>query len=260
VTTAPVPAELQHWAEAFRRGNHYDAVYDRAAALALRARNRTMTIVLAAIGAVSLLLCLVLVVFGGGFTRLLIVLGIFGLVAMLVSLPTIVSVGTRLRRLDAGEGVFARVSNDGVSFGLVGPIRWSEMVGVIAFDASGRAETSARIPLIGWGARLAQRAGNGSRGLTIALRDGTAVQARIRDERERGFVRLWGQRADAVRPGDISIILDPLLDEPGVRSLTEATIVGATLNGVPVYHPRSTPEYLQTLGSLVDPKWSPSAS
>lgn len=259
MTTAPVPAELQHWAEAFQRGNHYDAVYDRAAAAALRSRNRTTTIVLAAIGAVSLLLCLVLAIFGGGFTRLLIVLGIFGLVAMLVSLPTIVNVGTRLRRLDAGEGVLARVSSEGVSFGLVGPIRWSEMVGVIQFDATRRADASARIPLIGWGARLAQRAGNGSRGLTFALRDGTAVQARIRDEHERGFVRLWGQRSDAVRPGDISLILDPLLDESGVRSLSEATVVGAALNGVPVYRPRSTPDYLQTLGSLVDPKWSPPA-
>ena len=249
----PIPPHLQHWARAFEDGNHYDAVYDRAAADSVLARNTTMVTVLTIVGAASLLLCLALAVFGGAFTRLIILLGVFGLVATFLTLPTILNVRRGMRRLGSGDGTLARVSGAGVSFGLVGPIAWSEIIGVIEHDATARADAVARIPLIGWGARFSRRAGNGRRGLTFALRDGTAVQARILDENERGFVRLWGPRAAPARPGDIAIIIDAFLDDAGVRQLVEATVVGALMNGVPVYHPRSAADYLQTLGRLVDP-------
>jgi hypothetical protein len=255
MTGAPVPAELQHWAAAFDRGDHYDAVYDRGAAERYLARNRATAIVLVTIGVVSLVLCLVLVIFGGGFTRLLIVLGLFGLVAMLVTLPTIVSVGKRLRHLDAGNGLFARVSREGISFGLVDRIAWSEVLAVIVFDDTARLRRTLGIPVLGWGARMSMKAGNGARGLSLALQDGSAVEARIRDERERGFVRLWGPKTDPARKGDVSVILDPLLDEPSMRALTEAVVTGAILNGVPVITPRSSAEYVKTLGRLLDPKW-----
>lgn len=253
MNAAAVPAELQHWARAFEGGNHYDAVYDRAAADAVLARNRRMATVLALVGGVSLLLCVLLLIFGGAAARLLILLGVFGLVVMFATLPTILNVGRGMRRLAVGNGLLARVSGVCVSFGLVGPIAWSEVTGVIDFDATARAQASASIPIIGWGARLSRKAGNGSRGITFALRDGSAVQARISDENERGFVRLWGSKSSPARPGDIAITIDSLLDDAGVRQLLEATIVGALMNGVPVYHPRSTPDYLQTLGRLVDP-------
>ncbi len=255
MTGAAVPAQLQHWADAFSRGNHYDAGYDRAAAERYRARNRATAMVLLAIGVVSVVLCLVLAVFGGGFSRLLIVLGVFGLVAMFVTLPTIVSVGTRLRRIDAGNGLFARVSSDGVGFGLVERVAWEEVLAVIVFDDTARLQRTLGIPVLGWGARMSMRAGNGAMGLSLALRDGSAVQARIGDERERGFVRLWGPKSDPARKGDISLILDPLLDERAARSFTEAVVVGATMNGVPVLTPRSSAEYVKTLGRLLDPKW-----
>jgi hypothetical protein len=249
----PVPPHLQHWVRAFEGGDHYDAVYDRAAADSVMARNRTAGTVLTVVGAASLLLCLVLLVAGGPLTRLVILLGIFGLVATFLTLPTILNVRRGMRRLGAGEGTLARVSSVGVSFGLVGPIAWDEITGVIEYDATARADAVARIPLIGWGARASRRAGNGRRGLTLALRDGSAVQARIRDENERGFVRLWGPKSSSSRPGDIAVIIDSLLDDTGVRQLIEATVVGALMNGVPVYHPRSAADYLQTLGRLVDP-------
>jgi hypothetical protein len=255
MNAAAVPAELQHWARAFEGGNHYDAVYDPAAADAVRARNRRMATVLAIIGGVSLLLCLLLLIFGGAFTRLLILLGVFGLVVMFATLPTILNVGRGMRRLAVGKGLLARVSGTDLSFGLVGPIAWSEVTGVIEYDSTARAQASASIPIIGWGARFSQKAGNGSRGLTLALRDGSAVQARIRDENERGFVRLWGPKSSPARPGDIAIILDSFLDEAGVRQLLEAIVVGALMNGVPVHHPRSAADYIQTLGRLVDPKF-----
>jgi hypothetical protein len=196
------------------------------------------------------------VVFGGGFTRLLVVLGIFGLTVMLLTLPTIVNVGQRLRRVHAGDGVYARVSSEGISFALTGRIEWSEVLAVIAFDDTDRVDRTRRIPLIGWGVTVSRRAGNGAKGLTIALRDGSAVQARIRDERERGFVRLWGPKSDPARKGDISLILDPLLDEQGVRAFTEAVATGALLHGIPVLTRRSGVEYLKTLGRLLDPKWT----
>lgn len=253
MSAAAVPAELQHWARAFEAGNHYDAVYDRATVDAVQARNRRTATVLAIVGGVSLLLCLLLLIFGGAATRLLIVLGVFGLVVMFATLPTILNVGRGMRRLAVGNGTLARVSGAGVSFGLVGPIAWNEVVAVIEYDSTARAQASASIPIIGWGARLSQKAGNGSRGLTIALRDGSAVQARISDENERGFVRLWGPKSSPSRPGDIAIIMDSFLDDAGVRQLLEAIVVGALMNGVPVYHPRSAADYLQTLGRLVDP-------
>jgi hypothetical protein len=251
----PVPVELQHWADAFGRGNHYDAVYDRAAAERYLARNRATSAVLIAVGVVSLLACVLIVVFGGGFTRVLVVLGLVGLVAMLVTLPTIVSVGKRLRRAHAGDGIFARVSASGVSFGLVGTITWDEVLAVVVFDDTARLERTLRIPVLAWGARVSKKAGNGAVGLSIAVRDGSEVRARIRDERERGFVRLWGPKNDPARRGDISLILDPLLDGPGATALTEAVVAAALLNGVPVQAPRSSAEYIKTLGRLLDPKW-----
>lgn len=252
---SPVPVELQHCADAFARGEHYDAVYDRTVAEGYIARNRATVAALLVIGIASVLLCVVLVVFGGGFTRLLVILGIFGFTVMLLTLPTIVNVGRRLRRVHAGDGVYARVSSEGISFGLTGLIAWGDVLAVIAFDDTERVDRTRRIPLIGWGVALSRRAGNGARGLSIALRDGSAVQARIQDERERGFIRLWGPASDPARKGDISLLLDPLLDDGAVKSFIEAVATGALLRGLPVLAPRSSAEYIKTLGRLLDPKW-----
>ncbi|RWZ68313.1 hypothetical protein ELQ92_03590 [Labedella populi] len=251
----PLPPHLTHWADAFARGDHYDALYDRSAAEGYLARNRLTVAALAGIGIVSALLCVVLVVFGGGFTRLLVVLGVFGLVVMFLTLPTMMNVGRRLRHIRAGNGVFGRVSLHGVDFALTGRIPWEEVSAVVVFDDTERVRRVRRIPLIGRGVDISRRAGNGSKGLSFALPDGSAVQARIHDASQRGFVRLWGPTGDPARHGDVSLLLDPLLDERGATSFTEAVVTAAILRGVPVLTPRSSADYIKTLGRLLDPKW-----
>jgi hypothetical protein len=237
----------------------YVARYDPAVAERYLARNRTTSAVLYAIGLTSLSACAAIVLLGGGLTRLSAIVAIFGLAVTLGTLPVIVSVRTKLRRVHAGNGVFARVSSDGVSFGLLDKIGWTEIFAVVAFDDTERVDRIRRLPLIGWGVVVSRRAGNGAKVLCLALRDGSAVQARIRDDRERGFVRLWGPRNDTARKGDIAVLLDPLLDSRGAVALTEAITAAAALHGLPTHRPRTQAEYIRTLGRLLDPKWPPGA-
>lgn len=250
-----VQAQLAPWTTAFRSGAHYDAVYDRASAARLWSHNTAITVGTGVIGVASTLGVLLLVALEGGLARVLVVLEIFGLVMVLLVLPTVMGARRRLRRAMAGQGRYARVSAQGLALGLVPQIAWSEVLAVIAFDDRERLERTARVPVRGWGARLALRAGNGAYGITIALTDGTSVRARIGERGEPGLVRLWGPSSTLARRGDISLILDPLLDTRGVTMLSEAVRAAAMMNGVPVHVSSNGVEFVKTLGRLLDPKW-----
>jgi hypothetical protein len=233
----------------------YTARYDAEVARRVLARNRITVRVICAVGVVGALLCAVLAISQSGAARLIVLAGVFAFVALVLVLPVMMSVGRKLAYVLRGSGTFVAVSPRGLWLPVMGEIAWEELAGVVLFDDSDRIARRRRIPLVGWATRLSQRAGNGSRLMSLGLVDGVRVRARIPDTSAKRVVRLWGRSSDAMRPGDVSLLLDPVLSADEVKQLSTAIAEAAARAAVPVHHPTNQREYFRALGRLVDPRW-----
>jgi hypothetical protein len=233
----------------------YTARYDPEVARRILSRNRATVAVLCTVGVAGAALCAALAITQPGGVRLIVLAGVFAFVALFLVLPVMVGVGRKLAYVSRGSGTFVGVSPAGIRLPVVGEIAWEEVVGVVLFDDSDRIARRRRIPLVGWATRLSQRAGNGSRLLTLGLVDGARVRARIRDSATKRIVRLWGRDSDAVRPGDVSLLLDPVLSADEAQQLSTAIAAAAARAAVPVLRPANQRDYFRVLGRLVDPRW-----
>lgn len=239
-------AKLQKWAAYLQGGGTQEEQLDSAGIARARRWNTAVLMVSGALllgGAAGLV---VLFTSAGVRVSLPIVLAIFLLLLGLVFVPRMLRLRRNLQHPDATMAV----STDGITLPSLGLIGWNELIGLVYLDDTARTNTALRVPITGWGARLAFRAGEGSIGLTIGLRDGVAVR-----ERTGGRIRLWSAGADGTRAGDLTVPLDVRLTPDARERFVAAVRGGAITAGVPFHVASGTIDYAKRVGRMLDPKW-----
>ncbi|MBF0672050.1 MAG: hypothetical protein IR160_05630 [Salinibacterium sp.] len=239
-------AKLQKWAAYRQGGGVQEDQVDTAGIARARRWNTIILAVSAALllgGAVGLV---VLFTSSGVRVSLPIVLAIFLLLLGLVFVPRMLRLRRNLQHPDATMSV----STQGITLPGVGLIAWGELVGLVYLDDTARTNTALRVPITGWGARLAFRAGEGSIGLTIGVRDGAALR-----ERSGARIRLWNATPEGTRAGDLTVPLDVRLTPDARERFVAAVRGGAIAAGVPFHVANGTIDYAKRVGRMLDPKW-----
>ncbi len=241
------------WAAFLANGGRYDAPADVARVDRARRYNTRVLSTVLFLAALAVILAVTVLVVGVARVSLLIVIVIVLLVIVLLFLPKMLKLRRNLRTAHDERGIALSVSSEGLATPLLGLIRWNEMIAVLQYDDTARTQAIGRIPITGFGTRVALKSGEALLGITIGVRDATALRARL-PEKEQRAVRLWGKREDAVRPGDVTLYLDSFLPPEELQRTLAALRGGAQLHSVPYQVPSSALEYMAAIGAMFEEK------
>ncbi len=243
------------WGEQLPAERRFDAPVDAGKVASARRWNTGALVVGLVLGVPALALGVALLIRGDSRATLIVLIALLLAVIALLYVPRMLRLRRNLRGVADGGGTAMSITADGVSLPRLPLIRWQDMLGIIYHDDSQRSATVSRSPIVGWGARLALRAGEGRIGVTIGLRDGAAIRSTVRPESDAKLVRLWGGKDDPVRPGDITLPLDATMGAETVRAVVLALRDRAVQHGVPFHTPPNTIEYVKAIARMCDPRW-----
>ncbi|KAB1649541.1 hypothetical protein [Pseudoclavibacter endophyticus] len=244
--------KLQQWAAYVRGGGRQEEHADAAGLKKARAWNSGILVVSAVVLAGGAAALLALSSFEHARASLLITLAVFlGLLAV----AFIPRIALLRRNLGDTAGPEAVVAAEGIEIRGLPVIAWNEILGIVYLDDRQRTERALSVPVTGWGLRLAFKAGEGSIGLTIAVRDGVGLRSRVTSRDTRSAVKLWPRGEHGLRGGTVTTRLDVRLTPEARERFIAAARGGAVTAGVPFHLVRGVLDNAKFLGRMLDPKW-----
>jgi len=244
------------WAEYFAARRRYETLYDPSRRESVLRWNRWVMTACSILGGAALVcVVLALVMDIGIWVRLIVVLAIFAAITVGILVPLMLAYRRRIRRETAQEtALYLGVSAEGVHLAKFPVIRWDEIFLIAVIDRTASKPAQLKRPLLGTGARLSARSGNGWVSVMFALKNADAVIERAMDADARRFVSTWTQPSGP-RTGTMSLVPDALVNPEPLAAMLYALEQGCRWSGTEFLAGPAAMDAMNRIGQLVDPTW-----
>ncbi|WP_157008016.1 hypothetical protein [Agromyces laixinhei] len=230
----------------------YRAHVDRAKVDTAERLNRRLFVTGLAIGAVFAALVVVAIMRGFGWFT--VVIAAFAMVAGLVSAILAHRRRRALGLLIADDGIAIAVGPDGVQLAGAPLIPWSEIVFVGVLDDRRRTGTLRRLPVIGFFASTAVRAGSATLLCELGVRDAPSLRDAFAQAPGGERVTVFDE-FDGRRRGLVPLLLDAVLDDASAHQAAQFVIREAERRDIPARIFDRIFDYFEWKGPMIDHKW-----
>jgi hypothetical protein len=230
----------------------YRAHVDRAKVDTTERLNRRMLIAGLVTAAVFAALVIVAIMKGFGWFTVVI-----AAIAMLAGFASAILAHRRRRALGlliSDDDIAIAVGSTGVQLASAPLIPWSEIVFVGVLDDRRRTGMLQRLPVIGFFANTAVRAGSGTLLCELGVRDAAALRDSFAGAPGGERVTVFDE-FDGRRRGLVPLLLDAVLDDASAHQAAQLVIREAERRGIPARAFDRIFDYFEWKGPMIDHKW-----